>query len=620
MSSISELDAQMENLLESRVEQIDAHWRQSGREKPGAQPKSGAMAKSRMARRPKAAAKAQSKAKAAGGELDALSALDAQMEDLLENRVKQIDAHWRQSGADKPGAQPKSGAVAKSRAARRFRADRKATAKAQAPMPTAKTADGGAAALAAASSIPKAAALGVAVKPPPARKPAWALGATAKAAARSLGARAKAAGAFVKAPPVPPHLAPPLDAQAGPPAKAVGAEQIQFAPKASIAKAPAPKAPARAAPPEGVVAEGADEEGEDEDDYDPFAEAPAPHVAADAERDRIEAVPKNIGDESVQSLAAQLAAGEQLLAYNAKVLEATQAQLDAELQAGEAMLRENNKRLAQLHAAALNRALSGKTKQRGAGLGKPPWRRGAPAKSKEVANWLRRGGPMARGPDDRMDAGAELAKEYFAGKSAEEPAAKRAKVEPIEVAATTHFAQELMDKAPASIQTCRSLLLFLDKKLSSPIVEAPAVDGPADLRSRLAAYAEGAGRLDALRAGSWDARAKRVLDVPGGLATATGKAALQAAQDQLESTGSELETFLKERGEGSLDAATKARRDWAQGHLRRDWLSWCARLLRCREAALVAAEESSATVPQVEGTGLDGIIQALLSGTPAAVA
>lgn len=614
MSSISELDAQMENLLESRVEQIDAHWRQSGSEKPGAQPKSGAMAKSRMAKRPKAAAKAHSKAKAVAGQFDALSALDAQMEDLLENRVKQIDAHWRQSGGEKPGAQPKSGAMAKSRAARRYRADRKAAAKAQAPLPTAKTADGGAAALAAASSIPKAAALGVAAKPPPARKPAWVLGATAKAAARALGARAKAAGAFVKAPPVPPHLAPPLDASAGPPAKAVGTEQVKFAPKASIAKAPAPKAPARAAPPEGDGAEGADEEGEDEDDYDPFAEAPAPHVAADAERERSEAVSKNIGDESAPSLAAQLAAGEQLLAYNAKVLEVTQTQLDAELEAGQALLRENNKRLAQLHAAALNRALGrGKT-------GKPPWRRGGPPKSKEAASWLRRGGRSARGPDERMDAGAELAKEYFASKLAEEPAAKRAKVEATEVAATTRFAQELMEKAPASIQTCRSLLIFLDKKLSAPIVEAPAVDGPADLRSRLAAYAEGAGRLDALRAGGWDARAKRVLDVPGGLATATGKAALQAAQDQLESTGSELEASLKERGEGSLDASTKARREWAQGHLRRDWLSWCARLLRCREAALVAAAESGATDSQIEGTGLAGVVQALLSGAPAGVA
>merc|ERR1712151_1036451 len=89
------------------------------------------------------------------------------------------------------------------------------------------------------------------------------------------------------------------------------------------------------------------------------------------------------------------------------------------------------------------------------------------------------------------------------------PPAKRRCLESV-----INFSPELLAKAPTSIQTCRSLLLFLNRKLEAVVPPVPMVGGPQDLRTRLETHADNAGRLDALRSHSgWDARAKRVLDI-----------------------------------------------------------------------------------------------------------
>jgi len=204
----------------------------------------------------------------------------------------------------------------------------------------------------------------------------------------------------------------------------------------------------------------------------------------------------------------------------------------------------------------------------------------------EAASWLKQGGGRTR---DRVEKAAALAQEYFAPKEEEEQAAKKQKA----AAESFAFAKEVMDKAPDNVQTIRSLLQFLEKKLQAEVPAAPEIDGPKDekARRRVEAYAEKLGRLTALRATSgWDARAKRILDIAAAVKTKPAGAVLEAADKSLEKEKAALEKLLKEDGKPSLDTSAEKRVAWAKDHLKRDWLLWCLRLLHSREAALTQDE------------------------------
>jgi len=196
----------------------------------------------------------------------------------------------------------------------------------------------------------------------------------------------------------------------------------------------------------------------------------------------------------------------------------------------------------------------------------------------------------------------------------EAPAAKKQKVDS---ASGRGFVQELLDKAPKELQTCRSLLVFLDKKLEAAVPEKPAVGGPQALKARLEAHAEGVGRLAGLRApGGWDARAKRVLDITAAAATTAGEAALKALEELLEKESKDLDAKLKDTGD-SLEAVTKERQAWAKDTLRRNWLAWCAKLLKAREVKLLADVEGEKVFDdQYLMTSVD-VLEAVLAGTTA---
>lgn len=230
----------------------------------------------------------------------------------------------------------------------------------------------------------------------------------------------------------------------------------------------------------------------------------------------------------------------------------------------------------------------------------------APPKAPETAaSWLKRGS----GVSFRMRAGAALAEEHFG-----EAPAKKPRTEP--EAPLRGFAAELLEKTPSTLQTCRSLLLFLDKKLEGQTPEAPAVGGPEELRAQLEAQADGAGRVASVRQTSgWDARAKRVLDITATAKSAAGEAALKALQEHLDASAKELESKLKELGQ-TVEALTKERQAWAQEGLRRSWLSWCAKLLRAREAKLLLEiEKADEDEPEEPGMTAIEILEALLSGS-----
>ncbi|CAJ1449534.1 unnamed protein product [Effrenium voratum] len=216
----------------------------------------------------------------------------------------------------------------------------------------------------------------------------------------------------------------------------------------------------------------------------------------------------------------------------------------------------------------------------------PPWRRKPPAKAQAPSAPKRK----ARAPNAhawlRRNQGGGV--EEFAAKP-EGPPSKKPKVE-----VNRGFVKELLDKAPSSLQTCRSLLVFLDKKAEA-VPEKPAMGGPEDLRARLEAHAESLGRLDALRATSgWDARAKRVLDISATAASVPGEAALGALQEALTKESQELQKKLKESGQ-ELEEVLKDQRAWAKELLRRDWIIWCGRLLRVQEQKLLGKEPPAET-------------------------
>jgi len=230
--------------------------------------------------------------------------------------------------------------------------------------------------------------------------------------------------------------------------------------------------------------------------------------------------------------------------------------------------------------------------------------------------------PVIQPVTRRMRAGARLAQEYFVQAGVQEtgkgePPAKRQRIH-----ADPRFATELLAKGPKEVQTCRSLLLFLNKKLEAAFAKEPTVAGPESIKRRLEAFAEAAGRIASLREQKgWDARAKRVLDIASHATSPAGVDALTAAEKELEGEQAKLLTQLKDE-DGGLEAAIKQRRLWAKDLLRRDWLSWCARLLRAREKMLLEKAERSSpatsakpdVVQEVVAVDVAAIFNSLLAG------
>merc|ERR1711920_759823 len=105
---------------------------------------------------------------------------------------------------------------------------------------------------------------------------------------------------------------------------------------------------------------------------------------------------------------------------------------------------------------------------------------------------------------------------------------------------TVTYSQELLDVAPASLQTCRSLLQFLDKKLEPAVPPAPLLilpewtDAVPDIKERVEKYLDMRSRFEGLTAGGWDARAKRIINVAEILSSEKGKQALGEQGKKLE--------------------------------------------------------------------------------------
>lgn len=211
-----------------------------------------------------------------------------------------------------------------------------------------------------------------------------------------------------------------------------------------------------------------------------------------------------------------------------------------------------------------------------------------------------------------VDAGAALAQEHFGpaaagAAAAEAPAGKRRR-------GAAAFAPAVLAGAPGSLQSCRSLLRFLERKLQAPPAPAPEPDGPSDLRELLAAHAERAGRLAAFgEPAAWDARARRALDVPAAAASGPGAAELAAAGRLAESSEAELAQELKERGEVDVNTLIKERAAWAKECVRREWFDWCACLLRVQEASLLAGGKAPVAPHERGGVGVLDVLKALLA-------
>jgi len=298
----------------------------------------------------------------------------------------------------------------------------------------------------------------------------------------------------------------------------------------------------------------------EEDDYDPFSEEPAPHVAM----------------EKVFRKAARRAAAE------AGKLDSVEWRPQGDPLLG--VVRLPPKRQA-----------------RGMAFIAPgqPKRRPAP---RTATAWLRRLGVHSQG--------AEQAEEYFR-KDDTQPAKKQQTA-----SANRGFVKELLDKTPSTLQTCRSLLVFLEKKMEVELPERPHMAGPEALKSRLEAHAESLGRLEGLRSPTgWDARAKRVLDIGAIAKSAPGEAALNALQEALEKETAALREQLKEAGD-SLDDLLEGRKTWAKDSVRRDWLSWCSKLLKVREAKLLAEAGEQEDTSAILNTAVD-VLEALVAGTTA---
>merc|ERR1712217_277136 len=174
-------------------------------------------------------------------------------------------------------------------------------------------------------------------------------------------------------------------------------------------------------------------------------------------------------------------------------------------------------------------------------------------------------------------------------------------------------------------QTVRSLLQFLDKKLEASPMPKPVMRGPQDLQVRLEAHADNVGRLAALQSKSgWDARAKRILDIAS-FASGDGEAAVASVRKRLDAAKIDLEKRLKSKGQAkghTVEDLIKERCSWAQDCARREWLTWCARLLRAQEVKLLAEVDNGSTTAEANVATTNGpkcydanaILQDLLTG------
>lgn len=384
-------------------------------------------------------------------------------------------------------------------------------------------------------------------------------------------------------------------------------------------KAPPPQGPPapRALPPHPAG---------EEDEYDPFAEEPAEKLRGDhaaAKASKPKAVPpwrqKEAGSPSVPP--APVAAARAAEALEPKAAPWAKPALGPQ----EVVERPEG-------------AAAEVTVERSGGTISAPAAQVQPQLQQTVAatalDWLSK-----RGPSRRQVAAAKIAEEYFkpstskpssaviseggsGGSKASEtgastPAAKRRRKEEL-----IGFSEELLSKAPASLQTCRSLLLFLEKKLDEKVATPPAVSGPQALQAKLESYAALAGRLESLaEKGGWDARAKRVLDLAAVAQAKSTEASMTEAKTRIKSLATELSSGLKDEAGGRLEALVAERRTWEQVRLRRGWLAWCARLLRAKEAALLAEAEgrkevaaSSTSVGGPKLLGAAEVLEALLAG------
>lgn len=229
-----------------------------------------------------------------------------------------------------------------------------------------------------------------------------------------------------------------------------------------------------------------------------------------------------------------------------------------------------------------------------------------------------------------VDAAAKLAEEYFmptitaglgAGNASRSPSATtlippaKRRRESAESNKALCFSPAFLEKVPSSIQTCRSLLQFIQKRLNEPVSEKPAADGPSDLQAKLEAHADSAGRLNCLKErNGWDTRAKRIIDVAALAVSEAGAAELAKVSSNLVEDRAQLERDLKERGEQDANRLAKERIAWTKVHLRREWFSWCAALLQAREASLlVGGNSGNIGVAAVALDAMD-VFKALLHG------
>merc|ERR1712039_1048175 len=159
------------------------------------------------------------------------------------------------------------------------------------------------------------------------------------------------------------------------------------------------------------------------------------------------------------------------------------------------------------------------------------------------------------------------------------------------------FTAELLAAAPDALQTCRSLLQFLDKKIEASSTEAPKVVLPEwtkampEIQDRVEKYADLDSRLSGLKSSSWDARAKRVLNI-GNLVQSNPDAqeAIAVQEKKLSDTKAALIKLLHKEdapGEEVFQTAIADRAKWIDG-LKREWLEWCRCILRKRDVMLAA--------------------------------
>eukprot|EP00434_Breviolum_minutum_P017908 symbB.v1.2.015799.t1/scaffold1190.1/size132987/8 len=101
----------------------------------------------------------------------------------------------------------------------------------------------------------------------------------------------------------------------------------------------------------------------------------------------------------------------------------------------------------------------------------------------------------------------------------------------------------------------------------------------------------------------------KVLDINATAASPPGEAALSALEKALEKESKDLQKKMKEAGE-KLEDALKDRQAWAKDAVRRDWISWCAKLLRVRETQLLGEKvETDMLMTPVD------VLEALIAGT-----